>query len=275
MRIFRSEEHGSTFKFAKVIEINVTFLGTGTSQGVPVIGCQCKVCRSENPRDHRLRSSVLVETGGTRIVIDCGPDFRQQMLRAQVTSLDAILVTHEHNDHVVGLDGVRPFNFMQRRDMPIYAAERVRKELRQRFAYAFEQNPYPGAPRFRLLDLDRDTPFGLEGIPITPVEVMHGSLPVLGFRIGDFTYLTDVKTISPPEREKIKGSKVLVTSALHHASHHSHENLAEALDLVAALQPERAFFTHISHNMGLYDEVNPQLPPGVELAYDGLRLSVQ
>ena len=237
-----------------------------------MIGCNCSVCKSRDPRDQRLRVSVLLSIGDKNIAIDCGPDFRQQMLRAGVTSLDAILMTHEHNDHVIGLDDVRPFNFRQRRDMPIYATEKVQQELRERFAYAFEENPYPGAPRFQLLTISKDKPFEIEGIRIIPIEVMHGYMSVLGFRIGDFTYLTDVKIVSGIELEKIKGSKVLVTSALHHAWHHSHANLEEALVLAARVRAEHTFFTHISHSMGLYEEVAKTLPPGIALAYDGLEI---
>ncbi|MDX1942019.1 MAG: MBL fold metallo-hydrolase [Saprospiraceae bacterium] len=232
------------------------------------------MCTSHDPRDHRLRVSALIRIGNKNIAIDCGPDFRQQMLRANITSLDAILMTHEHNDHVIGLDDVRPFNFRQQRDMAIYATMKVQQELRQRFAYAFEENPYPGAPRFRLHTIAKDAPFQVEGIPVAPIEVMHGGMPVLGFRIGDFTYLTDVKTVSDIELEKIKGSKVLVTSALHHAWHHSHANLEEALALVAKVRPEQAFFTHISHSMGLYEELSKTLPPGIALAYDGLEIQI-
>ena len=247
-------------------------MGTGTSQGVPGIGCQCAVCQSEGPRDWRLRSAALIQTGGKTIAVDCGPDFRQEMLRAGVTTLDAILITHEHNDHVIGLDDVRPFNFMQRRNMPIYATAPVHEELRRRFAYAFDHNPYPGAPRFELHPISKDAPFEVEGIRIVPIEVRHGSLPVLGFRIGDFTYLTDVKTIPVSEMDKIRNSKILITSALHHKPHHSHANLEEALQLVAHLQPQQAYFIHIGHSMGRYADVNPHLPPGVALAYDGLEI---
>ncbi len=239
---------------------------------MPVIGCDCAICRSDDPRDSRLRTSVLVQTEGKNIVIDCGPDFRQQMLRANVHSIDAILLTHEHNDHVIGLDDVRPFNFRQRRDMPIYATARVQDELRARFAYAFEENPYPGAPRFHLFQITKEKPFDIGGVTIIPIEVMHGHLPVLGFRIGDFTYLTDVKTICEEELEKIEGSEVLVTSALHHAAHYSHANLEEALALIARIQPKQAYLIHISHSMGLYKDVLKTLPPGVALAYDGLEI---
>lgn len=216
----------------------------------------------------------MLRFGEKNIVIDCGPDFRQQMLRAGVTSLEAILITHEHNDHIIGLDDVRPFNFRQRRDMPIYATSRVQYELRQRFAYAFEQNPYPGAPRFQLLGVSRELPFEVGGICFTPVEVMHGDLPVLGFRVGDLTYLTDVKTISDAEIAKIKGTKILITSALHHQPHVTHANLQEALELIERIAPEQAYLTHISHTMGLYREISLQLPRGVQLAYDGLELEL-
>jgi phosphoribosyl 1,2-cyclic phosphate phosphodiesterase len=215
-----------------------------------------------------------LQIGDVNIAIDCGPDFRQQMLRANVTHLDAILITHEHNDHVIGLDDVRPFNFMQRRDMPIYATDAVQQELRKRFAYAFDAIPYPGAPRFQLLPIHKDRSFDVAGISIMPIEVLHGTLPVLGFRIGNFTYLTDVKTISSAEMNKTKGTKVLVTSALHIKEHYSHANLSEALDIVAAIQPAQAWLTHISHSMGLHVEVSAQLPRGVELGYDGLTFVV-
>lgn len=239
-----------------------------------MIGCGCKVCTSDDPRDQRLRTAALLRIGDTNIGIDCGPDFRQQMLRARASHLDAILLTHQHNDHVVGLDDVRPFNFRSGQSMPIYATVSVQEELKRRFAYAFDANPYPGAPRFDLYTIDKDTPFQVDGIQVTPVEVMHGRMPVLGFRIGHFTYLTDVKTISQRELQKIKGSKVLVTSALHHTLHYSHANLEEAIELAQLIGAERTYFTHMSHSMGLYEEINPTLPQGMALAYDGLEIEL-
>lgn len=249
-------------------------MGTGTSQGVPVIGCHCAVCRSTDARDHRLRSSVLVQAGNVNIAIDCGPDFRQQMLRAGVDSLRAILFTHEHNDHVAGIDDVRPFNYMQRADMPLYATAQVAQELRSRFAYAFDANPYPGAPRLLLKEIWAQQPFSVEGIPVTPIEVQHGSLPVLGFRIGRFVYLTDVKTISDAEMKKVEGCHTLIINALHHQPHYSHINLEEALELIARLQPQRTFLTHISHSMGRFEDMDPLLPEGVQLGWDELSFSV-
>jgi len=252
--------------------VTVTLLGTGTSQGVPVIGCDCAVCRSDDQRDKRLRTAALLEVAGRRVAIDCGPDFRQQMLRAQVHSLDAILLTHEHNDHIIGMDDVRPFNFMHWTDMPVYASGRVISELRRRFAYVFAEQPYPGAPMIRLEEISKEHPFEVGDLQVTPVEVMHGRLPVLGFRVGAFAYITDVRTISDAEQEKLRDLDVLVLSALHHREHHSHLNLEQALALIDRLRPRRAYLTHMSHRMGRHAEINPTLPPGVELGYDGLRI---
>lgn len=254
--------------------LKVTFLGTGTSQGIPIIRCDCEVCLSENSCDKRLRVSILVEYKGTTLAVDCGPDFRQQMLRANVNNLDAVLITHEHNDHVIGLDDVRPFNFMKRADMPIYAEERVRNELRVRFGYAFEESPYPGAPMLKLLPISENIPFQVGDIPIIPIRAMHGLLPVFGFRFGDFTYLTDIKTISESELKKVSDSKILVLNALHHQEHHSHLNLTQALELIEKINPEKAFLTHISHQMGLHEAVSKTLPPNVHLAFDGLTVNL-
>jgi len=207
-------------------------------------------------------------------VIDAGPDFRQQMLRARITHLDAILITHEHNDHIIGLDDVRPFNFRSLKDMPVYSSKRVTKELKERFDYVFKENPYPGAPRIRLQEISKSKFFTVEEIKIQAIEVIHGKMPVLGFRIEDFTYITDAKTIAPSELEKLKGTKVLVLNALHHREHHSHLNLQQALDLVAIIQPEQAYFTHISHKMGLDKNVARLLPSNVQLAYDNLVLNL-
>jgi phosphoribosyl 1,2-cyclic phosphate phosphodiesterase len=239
---------------------------------VPLIGCSCDVCRSKDPRDQRLRTSLMLEFGDNRVVIDCGPDFRQQMLRAGVDKLDAILLTHEHNDHVSGIDDVRPFNFLQRCDMPVYATAQVGQELRNRFPYAFDLNPYPGAPRLFIHEIAPDRPFYISGVSFIPIEVMHGALPVLGFRIGDFAYITDMKSISESEAEKLIGCHTLVINALHHKPHYSHLNLEEALDFVSHIGPQKAFLTHISHHMGVYDSV--ELPDGVELAWDGLSFAM-
>ena len=254
--------------------MQVTFLGTGTSQGIPVIGCDCKVCQSDSPKDKRLRCSVLIQIGDKNIVIDIGPDFRQQMLRANVSDLHAILITHEHNDHIIGLDDVRPFNFKQKRDMPIFAERRVLEELKIRFSYAFAENKYPGAPTIQPIEIKKGKNFEAAGIEIEPIEIEHGNLPILGFRVGDFAYLTDMKTISEKEIKKIKGINTLVINALHHYKHHSHLNLEEALAMVERIAPKRAFFTHMSHYMGLHGEINAQLPEHISLAYDGLVLEM-
>ncbi len=254
--------------------MQLTFLGTGTSQGIPIIGSQHPVCLSQNPKDKRLRVSVMLEWDNCRYIIDCGPDFRQQMLRHQVDSIDGILFTHEHNDHVIGLDDVRPFYFRQG-NISIYANKRVVNALKQRFSYVFEvENKYPGAPTLDINYIE-NAPFKLhDHTLVTPIEVLHGQLPVLGFRIGDIAYVTDAKTISSAELEKLKGLKVLVLNALRHESHHSHFNLEEALEVVNYLQPEQTYFTHISHHLGFHQEVDQDLPEGVNLAYDNLQITI-
>ncbi len=254
--------------------MKVTFLGTGTSQGVPVIGCDCDVCTSDDIRDHRLRTSILISKSDTNIVVDCGPDFRQQMIRANVSSVEAVLMTHEHNDHIIGMDDVRPFNFRSRKNMPVYATRKVQSELKKRFSYIFDEDPYPGAPRLELHTIDKSNPFYINNIGIQPIEVMHGGLPVLGFRFDNFTYITDAKTISEVELAKVEGTEVLVLNALHKRVHHSHLNLEEALEWVDRIAPQKAYFLHISHMMGKYTDISAQLPDHVELAYDGLVLDV-
>jgi phosphoribosyl 1,2-cyclic phosphate phosphodiesterase len=253
--------------------MTITFLGTGTSQGVPVIGCDCPVCRSVDFRDKRLRVSVHVEVAGKRFVIDTGPDFRQQVLRERIRQLDAVLFTHEHKDHTAGLDDVRSYNFLQGRDMPVYARPAVLDQLRREFAYVFAEKKYPGVPRLQLHEI-QNAPFTVEGVPITPIEVWHLRLPVYGFRIGDFTYITDANRIEASELEKIRGTKVLVLNALQQSAHPSHFTLAEALEIVNRIQPEQAYFTHLSHKMGLHREVEAQLPKHVRLGFDGLKFSV-
>ena len=254
-----------------------TFLGTGTSQGVPVIGCRCAVCQSLDPRDKRLRTSGMIGFGGKNIVIDAGPDFRQQLLRAKVDDIEGILFTHEHTDHIIGLDDVRPFNFRKdgkAKDMPLYATDRVQGDMRTRFSYGFQENPYPGSPRFDMRTISKDAAFELVGLRIVPIEVMHGQLPILGFRVGAFTYLTDCKSIAAEEWEKMVGTKTLVVNALHHHAHHAHLNLTEALALIERLKPERAYLIHLSHKMGLYEKVSKSLPENVFLAYDEMVINI-
>ena len=250
----------------------VTFLGTGTSQGVPVIGCDCPVCTSNDPRDKRLRCSLLLEFGDKQLVIDTGPDFRQQMLRHTPNNLRAILLTHEHNDHIIGLDDVRPFNFSQWRDMPVYSTDRILNEVRRRFHYIFAAKKYPGAPMIQLQSIETDPIFSVEDIQIQPLVVLHGQLPVLGFRFGDFTYITDMKTIEPKEKDKIMGTKILVINALHHKPHNTHLNLEEALAFAEEIGADSTYFIHCSHRMGLYADIEKEVPEGIYFAYDGLRL---
>ena len=254
--------------------MKITFLGTGTSQGVPVIACECAVCSSADKHDKRLRVSILVELEGRSIVIDSGPDFRYQMLRAGVKRLDAILYTHEHKDHVAGLDDIRAFNYKQQSEIDIYADKRVQEALKKEFHYVFSGNNYPGIPRLRLNTIEDGEIFEVCGISIVPISVMHFKLPVFGFRIGDFTYITDAKTISNEEKSKIKGSRFLVINALQKEKHISHFTLNEALDFAAEIKAEKTYITHISHNMGTYHEVSAELPSGVFLAYDGLELTL-
>jgi phosphoribosyl 1,2-cyclic phosphate phosphodiesterase len=253
--------------------VKVTFLGTGTSQGIPVIACECGVCRSPDPRDRRLRSSALIELNGKSVVIDSGPDFRYQMLRAGVMHLDALVLTHEHKDHIAGLDDIRAFNYKQGEAINIYAHARVHQALKREFAYVFAQDKYPGVPQLDLFEIGKH-PFEVAGIPFIPIEVMHFKMPVLGFRIGDFTYITDAKTVSAEEKLKIKGTKVLVINALQKEKHISHFTLEEALDFAHEIGADQTYFTHISHKLGKHEEISGLLPQGVNLAYDGLILEI-
>ena len=256
--------------------MKVTFLGTGTSQGVPVIGCHCRVCSSTDHRDQRLRSSILVEWNDCRIVVDCGPDFRQQMLVNKVDSIDAILVTHGHKDHLGGLDDVRAYNYILKRPIDVYAEKKVQAIIRMEYSYAFEKEPYPGVPEILLHDLVNE-PFLVSGLPVIPIRAVHFNKRhfVFGFRFNDFTYITDAVSISSAEKEKIKGSKVIVLNALRKEKHYSHFNLEEALVLMKELQPEHGYLTHISHQMGTCREVSGLLPGNVKLAYDGLSFTVE
>lgn len=247
--------------------MKITFLGTGTSQGIPVIGCDCETCSSTNTKDKRLRTSILVETQGKTFVIDTGPDFRQQMIRAKVAKIDAVLLTHEHNDHIIGIDDVRPFNFRYEMDMPVYAEQRVLDNLEERFSYIFKA-AYPGVPRLVMHPISKNETFEVSGISIVPIEVMHYKLPVLGYRFGNFTYLTDVKTISETEIQKTYNSDVLVISALHKDEHISHLTLYEALELIEKIKPKQAYLIHFSHRMGLHDAILKELPSNVSIAYD-------
>ena len=252
--------------------MKLTLLGTGTSQGVPVIGCDCTVCTSDDPKDSRLRCAALLETATETIVIDVGPDFRQQMLRADVQQLDGVLITHEHNDHIIGMDDVRPFNFRQKQDMPVYAEARVQTDLRHRFGYVFAENKYPGAPSVVLRDLTPNEPIWMGQTEILPLRVFHGKLPILGFRVGDIAYLTDVKSVPEETRARLRGLKTLVTSALHFYEHHSHMNFPEALEFAEEIGAERTVFLHMSHRAGRHGVLANELPAGVELGYDGLVL---
>lgn len=253
--------------------MKVTVLGSGTSQGVPVIGCNCEVCRSLDFRDKRLRVSIHIAVDDKSFIIDSGPDFRQQVLRERIKSLDALIFTHEHKDHTAGMDDIRSFNFLQKRDIPIYGRNKVLDQLKREFAYVFEENTYPGVPKVKVHPIE-NTPFEVEGIKFTPIEVMHHMLPVFGFRVNDFSYVTDAKTISDTEKEKIKGSKVLILDALQKEDHLSHLTLSEALTLIEELDVETTYLTHISHRMGLHHKVNAELPDNVKLAHDGLQIEL-
>jgi phosphoribosyl 1,2-cyclic phosphate phosphodiesterase len=253
--------------------LKVTFLGTGTSQGVPVIACSCDTCRSIDPRDKRLRSSVLVESDGRSIIIDTGPDFREQMLRENIKNLDAILYTHEHKDHTAGLDDIRSFNYLKQKPMDVYAEPQVIRSLQREFAYIFAEKKYPGVPQVEIHSIENQS-FKIDGLEIIPIRVMHFRLPVMGFRIGDFTYITDANYISEAEKEKIIGTRYLVISGLRKQKNISHFSLEEALKVITELSPKRSYITHISHQMGKYEDVQKDLPDGVMLAYDGLQIEV-
>lgn len=254
--------------------MKVTFLGTGTSQGVPFIGCSCAVCTSADQHDNRLRTSVLVETPQANIVIDTGPDFRYQMLRAKVTKLDAIIFTHGHKDHIAGMDDVRAYNYHQNKAMDIYATEETQVALRREFQYVFAEKTYPGIPQVNMHTISANQPFRINGLEIQPIRVLHYHLEVLGFRIGNFTYITDANFIAPEEMAKMKGTEVFVLNALRHLDHVSHYTLSQAIQVAEDVGAKQTYFTHISHQLGPHEEINEQLPAGMSLAYDGLTLDL-
>lgn len=251
--------------------MEITFLGTGTSQGVPVIGCNCEVCTSHNPRDKRLRTSVHIYVNGLSLVVDTGPDFRQQMLRERITWLDAILFTHEHKDHTAGLDDIRPFYFRQDHQPAIYVSQRVRKNLERSYEYIFKDTNYPGVPRVDLHIIENN-PFRIGKTSVTPVRAWHRDSPVFGFRIGDFTYITDANYIEAKEVKKIYGTDVLVINALRREKHYSHFTLDEAVELIEMIRPRKAYLTHISHQLGMHETVDKELPAYIHPAYDRLKL---
>lgn len=254
--------------------MNIYFLGTGTSQGIPIIGSTHPVCKSTDYKDKRLRVSLWMSWEDHSYVIDCGPDFRQQMLASDCQKVDGILFTHEHSDHTAGLDDIRPFNFRQG-EMPIYAHQRVIENLKKRFDYVFEtENRYPGAPSVKTIEVINNQPFVLGGKTVIPINALHGDLQVFGYRVDDFAYLTDVKTVAPEEVEKLKNLDVLVLNALRITSHNTHFNLQEALDFIALVQPKKAYLTHISHLLGFHEEVQKELPENVFLAYDNLVITL-
>ncbi|NVO02366.1 MAG: MBL fold metallo-hydrolase [Bacteroidetes bacterium] len=253
--------------------MKITFLGTGTSQGVPVIACDCSVCKSSNFKDNRLRSSVFIEFENEKFVIDTGPDFRQQMLRAKVKKLDAVLLTHSHKDHVGGMDDVRAFNYFMQKPIDVYGSNQVLNHIKNEFSYAFAEERYPGVPEINLHTIENKE-FTINGVKIIPILSMHYQLPIFGFRIGDFTYITDANFISEIEKAKIIGSKILVINALRKKQHISHFTLDEALEIIAEVKPEKAYLTHISHQMGLHNEEEKNLPVNVFFAYDGLEIGL-
>lgn len=253
--------------------LKITFLGTGTSSGVPMIACPCEVCSSADPKDKRLRSSILIESPTTTIVVDSGPDFRYQMLRENVKKLDAIIFTHAHKDHVAGLDDVRAYNYFQKKPMDIYVSEMAQEVIMREFPYAFAETKYPGVPEINMNTIALD-PFMVGDIPVTPILVWHLKMPVWAFRFGSFTYITDANRIDDAEKQKITGTEIIVLNALRKATHISHFNLQEAIDLSTELKVKQAYFTHISHQLGLHKAVNKELPSHMQLAYDGLTLSV-
>lgn len=253
--------------------IKVTFLGTGTSQGIPMIACSCEVCKSDDTRDKRLRVSLHLDINGKSFVIDTGPDFRQQMLREQISHIDAVLFTHEHKDHTAGLDDIRGFNYIQKSAIPIYAQQRVIDQLKREFSYAFEEPKYPGVPDLQIHEIDAKA-FEIQDVLVQPIPVKHFLLDIFGFRFGDFTYITDANEISQESMAQLAGTKVLVLNALRKEKHISHFTLAQALEIIELIKPEKAYLTHLSHQMGKHELVQKELPANVYLAHDGLKITI-
>jgi phosphoribosyl 1,2-cyclic phosphate phosphodiesterase len=254
----------------------VKFLGTGTSQGIPVVGCKCDTCTSTNPHNRRLRSSVFVEIGDLKILIDTGPDLRQQMLMYQISDVDALLITHEHNDHTAGLDDVRPINFLHNKTLPLYAMQRVIKNIEERFAYIFDENPYPGSPQISLHTVYPNTPFEIKGVEIRPILFQHSTIDILGYIIGNFAYITDASYISDELVNYLNSQAldVITLNALHHKKHHSHFSLSEAVEMAQRIGAKESYLIHMSHTMGRVEEWSQSLPEAVFPAYDGLILTI-
>jgi phosphoribosyl 1,2-cyclic phosphate phosphodiesterase len=255
-------------------KLEITLLGTGTSQGIPVIGCPCKVCSSSDPRDKRLRTAAFIQADDYGFAVDLGPDFRAQMINNKLSNVHAVLLTHEHNDHISGLDDIRPINFRYNRNIPIYGSSRTLGEINRRFDYAFDKEyHYPGKPHVTGIAID-DEPFIVNGISITPIPVDHGDMPIYGFRIGNLAYITDAKFIPPDSKALLQNLEVLVLNALRFEPHNTHLNIEEAIALVSELKPGKCFLTHISHDTGLHAEVDTMLPAGIKLGFDGLRIQL-
>lgn len=253
--------------------MKITFLGTGTSQGVPIIGCKCRVCGSINPKDKRLRTSVMIEADAKRFIIDTGPDFRQQMIRERIDKIEAVIYTHEHRDHVAGLDDLRAFNFIMKKKIDLYATKQVQQAIHEQFGYIFSEKKYPGIPEVNLNTIE-NKPFVISGVEFIPLFVKHMHLDVLGFRIGNFSYITDANFIPEEEKKKIYGSEVLVLNALRREPHPSHFTLDQALAQAQELKSKKTYFVHMSHQIGLHEEVEDELPENVHLAFDGLRITM-
>jgi phosphoribosyl 1,2-cyclic phosphate phosphodiesterase len=257
-----------------VSQVKITFLGTGTSQGVPIIGCQCNICLSTDTKDKRLRSSILIESETTTVVIDSGPDFRQQLLRADVRKLDGLVFTHSHKDHIAGMDDIRAFNYLQGKPVEVYATSSTQEVVRKEFPYVFSDSDYPGIPKLNMHTISKEQPFRIGDIDFRPIEVLHYKMPVLGFRINDFTYITDANFIEEAELAKVLGTRILVLNALRRETHISHFTLQEAINLSQKIQPAQTYFTHISHQLGLHIDVEKELPDGINLACDTLSIVI-